>query len=227
MRIGVLQTGMAPDSLKPNFGDYPDLFIALLAGNGFEFLTYVVVNKQFPNSVHDADGWLITGSRHGAYEEHAFIPPLEDFIRDAYGESVPIVGICFGHQIMAQALGGKVEKFAGGWSIGANDYDFSGEHLTLNAWHKDQVTLVPKGAKIIAQNPFCKVAGLAYGKRALSIQAHPEFSSDLVKGLIDTRGKGVVPDDLLNRALTRLHDKIDQPVLARKIADFFLQSQTS
>ena len=226
MRIGILQTGIAPDSLKADFGDYPAFFETLLAGNEFKFTTYVVVNNDFPPDVQAADGWLITGSRHGAYENHAFITPLEDFIRSAAAGKVPMVGVCFGHQIMAQALGGKVEKFIGGWSVGANDYDFEGQTVTLNAWHQDQVTSVPKGAKIIAHSPFCAVAGLAYGTHGLSVQAHPEFSSEFVEGLMDSRGKGVVPEALLSKARTRLNDKIDQPLLARKIADFFKKSQT-
>ena len=226
MRIGILQTGIAPDSLKADFGDYPAFFETLLAGNEFKFTTYVVVNNDFPPDVQAADGWLITGSRHGAYENHAFITPLEDFIRSAAAGKVPMVGVCFGHQIMAQALGGKVEKFIGGWSVGANDYDFEGQTVTLNAWHQDQVTSVPKGAKIIAHSPFCAVAGLAYGTHGLSVQAHPEFSSEFVKGLMDSRGKGVVPEPLLSKARTRLNDKIDQPLLARKIANFFKKSQT-
>jgi len=226
MRIGILQTGIAPDSLKADFGDYPAFFETLLTGNEFEFTTYVVVNNDFPPDVQAADGWLITGSRHGAYENHAFITPLEDFIRSAAAGKVPMVGVCFGHQIMAQALGGKVEKFIGGWSVGANDYDFEGQTVTLNAWHQDQVTSVPKGAKIIAHSPFCAVAGLAYGTHGLSVQAHPEFSSEFIEGLMDSRGKGVVPEALLSKARTRLNDKIDQPLLARKIADFFKKSQT-
>ena len=226
MRIGILQTGIAPDSLKADFGDYPAFFETLLTGNEFEFTTYVVVNNDFPPDVQAADGWLITGSRHGAYENHAFITPLEDFIRSAAAGKVPMVGVCFGHQIMAQALGGKVEKFIGGWSVGANDYDFEGQTVTLNAWHQDQVTSVPKGAKIIAHSPFCAVAGLAYGTHGLSVQAHPEFSSEFIEGLMDSRGKGVVPEALLSKARTRLNDKIDQPLLARKIANFFKKSQT-
>ncbi len=226
MRIGILQTGIAPDSLKADFGDYPAFFETLLAGNEFKFTTYVVVNNDFPPDVQAADGWLITGSRHGAYENHAFITPLEDFIRSAAAAKVPMVGVCFGHQIMAQALGGKVEKFIGGWSVGANDYDFEGQTVTLNAWHQDQVTSVPKGAKIIAHSPFCAVAGLAYGTHGLSVQAHPEFSSEFIEGLMDSRGKGVVPEALLSKARTRLNDKIDQPLLARKIANFFKKSQT-
>ncbi len=110
MQIGILQTGMAPDVLAPTMGDYPGMFARLLDGNGFSFRTYAVVKGEFPASATDCDGWLITGSRHGVYEDHPWIPPLEQLIRDAFASHVPVVGICFGHQIVAQAMGGKVEK---------------------------------------------------------------------------------------------------------------------
>ncbi len=93
---------------------------ACWAGNDFTFRTWQVVNMEFPAIGGRCDGWLITGSKHGAYEDLPFIPPLEDFIRKAYAEHVPLVGICFGHQIIAQAMGGKVEKFKDGWAVGAD-----------------------------------------------------------------------------------------------------------
>lgn len=221
MLIGILQTGLAPDALAGEMGDYPDMFARLLAGQGFTFRTYRVVEMEFPADVHDCDGWLLTGSRHGAYEDHPFIPPLEDFIRKAYAEHVPMVGICFGHQIIAQALGGKVERHAGGWAVGPTDYDFEGEKLTLNAWHRDQVTEVPQGAKVVASNAFCANAALVYDTRAFTVQAHPEFKDEFVDGLMKTRGKGVVPDDLMAEAGARLGTPIHDQTIARRIAEFF------
>ncbi len=223
MRIGILQTGLAPDALAADMGDYPDMFARLLAGHGFTFDTYRVVEMDFPPDVHAADGWLLTGSRHGAYEDHPFIPPLEDFIRASYAAAVPMVGVCFGHQIIAQALGGKVEKFKDGWAVGATDYDFGGEKLTLNAWHRDQVTQVPMDAKVVASNDFCANAALVYNDRAFTVQAHPEFRPEFVDGLMQTRGKGVVPDDLMARAANRLDDPIDDATIANRIATFFKQ----
>ena len=223
MRIGILQTGLAPDALAADLGDYPDMFARLLAGHGFTFQTYRVVEMEFPSGVHDADGWLLTGSRHGAYEDHAFIPPLESFIRASYAAAVPMVGVCFGHQIIAQALGGKVEKFKDGWAVGATDYDFAGEKLTLNAWHRDQVTQVPVDAEVVASNDFCANAALVYNDRAFTVQAHPEFRPEFVDGLMQTRGRGVVPDDLMARAAKRLDDPIDDATIAGRIATFFKQ----
>lgn len=221
MRIGILQTGLAPEMLAPEMGDYPDMFARLLDGNGFTFRTWRVVEGEFPASVHDADGWLITGSRHGVYEDHAWIPPLEAFIRDSFAAHVPMVGICFGHQIIAQAMGGRVERYDGGWAVGPQDYDFGGEKLTLNAWHRDQVIEAPKGAKVIATNDFCTNAALLYDDRALTVQAHPEFRPEFIDGLMKTRGKGLVPDDVMASASARLADPLQDGTIAARIASFF------
>lgn len=226
MLIGILQTGLAPEALAPAMGDYPDMFARLLDGHGFTFKTFQVVNGTFPATVHDCDGWLITGSKHGAYEDHPWIPPLEAFIRAAFDARVPVVGICFGHQIIAQAMGGKVEKFAGGWSVGPTTYDFDGETVTLNAWHQDQVVQRPAGATIIASNDFCENAALLYDDRALTIQAHPEFQPDFVEGLMKTRAIGVVPDPLLQAAATKLDTPLQDKTMAARIAAFFKAPRT-
>lgn len=223
MQIGILQTGHAPDALIAQSGDYPSMFERLLDGRGFTFRTWAVVDGDLPDSIHNADGWLITGSRHGVYEDHPWIPPLEAFIRAAYAARVPLVGICFGHQIIAQALGGRVEKFAGGWSVGPTGYDFDGQKLTLNAWHQDQVVTRPQDARVLASGDFCQNAALIYDDRAFTVQAHPEYGSGFIGGLIETRGRGLVPDPLLDAAKTRLGDPIDDRVIADRIAAFFRQ----
>lgn len=223
MLIGILQTGLAPDALAEEMGDYPDMFARLLAGHGFTFRTWRVVDMEFPASVHDADGWLITGSRHGVYEDHPFIKPLEAFIRDAYAAHVPVVGICFGHQIVAQAMGGKVERHAEGWAVGPTDYDFGDRTLTLNAWHRDQVVEPPANAKVIATNDFCANAALLYDDRALTVQAHPEFRPEFIDGLMRTRGKGLVPDALMAEATGRLSMPLQDRTMAAEIAAFFKQ----
>lgn len=220
MKIGILQTGYAPDAMIAD-GDYPDMFMELLAERGFEFETYPVLDMVFPSDVHACDGWLITGSKHGVYEDHPFIAPLEDFVREIFAQGLPIAGICFGHQIMAQALGGKVEKFSGGWSIGPTEYDFGGTTMRLNAWHQDQVTELPKGATVIGASDFCQYAALAYGDQGYSVQPHPEFADPFVRRLIDERGRGVVPDAILDAARDKLGAPLHSVQIADTIADLF------
>ena len=220
MKIGILQTGHAPDEVREDMGDYDEMFEKLLAGHGLSFETYPVVDGVFPDSVEDCDGWLITGSKHGAYEDHDWIPPLEEFIRDARDAHRPLVGICFGHQIVAQALGGKVEKVARGWSVGRTGYEIEGTPLMLNAWHQDQVTELPREAEVIGHNDFCPYAALRYGDDIWTVQPHPEFTGDYVAQLVALRGRGLVPDAQLDRALDETGNPTDNDKIADRIADF-------
>ncbi len=227
MKIGILQTGHAPDEVRGELGDYSDMFARLLGGHGFDFVTFNVVDGDFPQGPQEADGWLITGSKHGAYEDHAWIPPLEDLIRSIRDTGAPLVGVCFGHQIIAQALGGKVEKYSGGWAVGPTTYDFDGAPLTLNAWHQDQVTALPPGAQVLASNAHCANAALAIGDTILTVQAHPEFSPAMLDGLITHRAPGVVPADQLAEAKTRMDRPVDSTRFAGRMADFFKRTATS
>ena len=221
MKIGILQTGHAPDELLPTTGDVAPHFERLLDGFGFTFATFSVVDMEFPTAITECDGWLITGSKYGAYDEVDFIAPLETFIRDVYAADIPLVGICFGHQIIAQALGGKVEKFAGGWAVGRTHYDWNGETLALNAWHQDQVTQVPTDATVYATNDFCENAALVYGNRVFTTQPHPEYGDAFISGLVQYRGEGVVPDEQLAQARADLQKPVDNLRIAAQIAQFF------
>ena len=221
MKIGILQTGHAPDELLLTTGDVYTYFERMLSGYGFTFTTYSVVDMAFPQSIMDCDGWIITGSKHGAYEAIDFIAPLEGLIRDIYAADIPLVGICFGHQIIAQALGGKVEKFSGGWAVGRTDYDWDGETVALNAWHQDQVTERPVDATVFAANDFCENAALVYGDRIFTIQPHPEYGAGFISGLLEYRGKGVVPEHQMGQARANLDKPDDNPRVAAQIARFF------
>lgn len=225
MKIGILVCGHAIDEVKETHGDYGDWFQTLLAGRGFDFDVYDVVDMEFPADLHDADGWLLTGSRHGAYEDHGFIPPLEDFVRKTHAAALPMAGICFGHQLIAQALGGKVEKYSGGWAVGRQEYEFEGHgEVALNAWHQDQVTKLPEGARVIAGNDFCKYAGLVYGDLIYTVQPHPEFSNPVMAEYIGLRRDPAIYDPaMMDRAFANTERANESSLLAGEIARFFKQ----
>ena len=221
MKIGILQTGHAPDEIQAKLGDFDAMFGRLLADAGLTFQTFNVVDIDFPDNVNTCDGWLVTGSRHGAYEDHAFIPPLEDFIRNARTADVPMVGICFGHQIIAQALGGKVVKFDGGWAVGRQSYKWGDTEIALNAWHQDQVVALPDGARAVACNDFCENAAVVYGNQAFTVQPHPEFGDEVIDGLARIKGPGVVPDPLLEQVQANMGKDNANDQLSTMIIQFF------
>ena len=219
MKIGILETGRPPEDLMARHGDYPRQFERLLSGHGFTFEAWAVLDMQFPASVDDADGWLITGSRFGVYEDHPWIPPLKDFIRAIHAAGKPLVGVCFGHQIMAEALGGRAEKSARGWGAGHQEYTAAdGSKVTLNAFHQDQVTVPPPGATTVAASPFCAHAALAYRDNMVSIQPHPEFTDAYMTDLIEAR-RGILPPGRADEALASVDGGLSLDWAVRMMTD--------
>lgn len=192
MKVAILETGRPPGDLADEFGDYPRMFAQLL-GDGFEVESFDVEAGLLPDpSAHGA--YLITGSPAGVYEPLEWIEPLQRFIREA--NQSKMVGVCFGHQVMAQALGGRVEKSEKGWGVGLHRYaivrsqpwtDGKGS-VAVPASHQDQVVLQPPNTEIVAASDFTPFAALAWKDRpAVSFQFHPEFSPGFAKALIEKR----------------------------------------
>ena len=192
MKLAILETGFPPADLTPRFGDYPAMFARLL-GPGFDIETFDVQAGAFPEpAAHGA--YLITGSPAGVYDPLPWIAPLMDFIRAASDR--PMVGVCFGHQVMAQALGGEVVKSPKGWGAGLQRYEIvhpqpwtNGEReVAIPASHQDQVVAQPPGSEVVAASDFTPFAALAWTDRpAISFQFHPEFSVDYARALIEKR----------------------------------------
>ena len=236
MKIGILETGILNEKLCNRYDPYPVMFANLLnrAEPDLEYQTYSVIRGEMPKSIHDCDGWLITGSRHGAYEKLDWMLALEDFIREIYSASVPLVGICFGHQIIAQALGGEVVKSDMGWSIGVQSYEINKpqdwmaeapRQVNIYAFHQDQITVLPPTASVFSSSKFCPYAGLSYGDSIISIQAHPEFEEQYELALIDIYGGNIVPQAVASEAFDKIHRsglKADTQILADWLATFFL-----
>lgn len=222
MQIGILQTGPVAEPLATRFGQYGDMFRRRLEDKGFTFRVYDVTRGEFPADPRACDGWLITGSRHGVYEDHPWIAPLEAFIREIVAARRPLVGVCFGHQIIARALGGRVEKAPGGWIVGRQEYRRpDGSTVPFHAWHQDQVLEPPPGAEVILTHPACPYAGLAIGETVRTIQAHPEFEADYLRGLLEHRAPGIVPEPLRRAALESAEGPVAGDEWAEEVAAFF------
>ena len=199
MKIAILETGGPPGTLADEFGDYPAMFAGTLGG-GFEIERFDVQAGELPKEPADHSAYLITGSPAGVYDPLPWIAPLQEFIRAA--KDSRMVGICFGHQVMAEALGGHVEKSDKGWGAGLHRYtivrsepwiDTAGT-IAVPASHQDQIVVQPPNTDVVAASDFTPLAALAWTDRpAISFQFHPEFSPAFAKALIEQR-YDVVPD---------------------------------
>jgi len=241
MKIGILETGDVMKEASVPHADYGPMFHAFLTGVDPDITTaaYAVYDDVFPASVHDADGWLISGSKHGVYEPHPWIPKAEKFVRDCVTQSVPLVGICFGHQLIAQALGGVVVKSEKGWGLGATTYEITDkpgwmpelDETSIRAIHQDQVVELPPEASVFATSEFCTYAGLTYGDperpKAISLQPHPEFSADFVRTVLEVRSGQVIPTDSAQTGIASLNQNVDNAAWARAIVRYFNENRAS
>lgn len=186
MRLGILKTDAVRPEWVPEFGEYPDMFMALLGQRDptLEFEVYDVQLGDYPADIDEVDAYLITGSKSSVYEDQPWIPPLLEFVRELDSRRKKLVGICFGHQLVAQALGGTTEKSALGWGVGLHTHTFTrtpqwhdqGElDFDILVSHQDQVVMPAPGTQVLAGSEFCENAVCQIGDHILTFQGHPEF----------------------------------------------------
>lgn len=215
--IGILETGTPPQDLGLRHGRY-DAMVQRLLGPELATRTYDIQAGELPTRPDDHPAYVITGSSAGVYDPLPWIEPLKAFIREAHSRA-RLIGICFGHQIMAEALGGRVEKSGKGWGLGLHTYEVTASapfmgtaapaRITVAASHQDQVVAAPEGATVLAASAFTPHAVLLYaGGRAVSMQFHPEFTHDYAAALVELR-RDRLPDGLADRALASLDDASD------------------
>jgi len=226
MRIGLLETGEPPEALQPTFGRYGGMFQALL-GPDHSYATYDVQAGQLPAAPDEQDAWLITGSAAGVYDDLPWIAPLSDFLRAAKGQ-VPLVGICFGHQIMAEAFGGQVVKSDRGWGVGLHRYAIErpqtwtdAPSVAIPASHQDQVVALPPGATVVGGSAFTPFGMLSYGDAsAISMQFHPEFDPAYAAALIEARRGTRYTEAQADAAIATLHEPNDRSRVGGWITTF-------
>lgn len=217
MKLGLLHC----DELRPQ---YPDMFNAWLPG---DWRVYDLTRGEAPKDLNECDAFISTGSRRSVYEEEPWIVAYAELVRRIHAASKPFVGVCFGHQMMGHALGGRVAKSPKGWGIGVHRFSV----IEREAWMQppavqfsllmscqDQVEVLPPGAKVLASNEHCEVAMFRVGAM-LGIQGHPEFTPEFVRPILESRRERIGSEHV-DRALATLDQPRDNELLARWARSF-------
>src|SRR5438552_7684750 len=228
--VTIIETGLVSPKNRERHGSYPQMFEAMI-GAADASVTFDTVSIPAGEPLPDVDGLeaiLITGSAAGVYDAFDWIASLKGFVRTAHDNRVPMVGVCFGHQLIAQALGGTVRKSEKGWGIGRHVYDVApgngvidGEKLAIAASHQDQVIEPPTGATTLFRSTFTPHAGILYANgTAMSVQPHPEFTAAFADWCCEKAGQNGAPEALVATAKASLEQTLDHADLGRAITRF-------
>ena len=230
MHIAILLAGHTNYAMPKRFHDYHDMFTILFSdlplSGAFRYTSLPVVDGVFPNQLDDYDGYLISGSAFGVYDDAPFIKRLMNLIQQIHQAKKPLAGVCFGHQIIAHALGGHARKWDHGWTIGTKEItlidppnwiDGSKKALHLIHVHQDQVTSLPKGARLIGTTNHCKNAAYVIGDLVFAIQGHPEFDVTYTSALANLLEKNAGA-----RCIQAAHESFSIPHNGKNVANWIL-----
>lgn len=221
MNIGILVAGHFDEVMIAKHGDIDAVLARVLCDEALRFTTYTVCDGHFPQCVSEADGWIISGSIHCANDDIPWINQLKDLTCQIVSADKPLVGICFGHQVIASALGGIVEPFSGGWAMGGHQYQIDNNRSSTRviAWHQDQVIAKPDSAECIGSSPFCQFAFLHYPGKVFTMQPHPEFSLALARDLLNAKQHNFSMHQV-DQVKGSLEQALDSALLHRSIIEF-------
>lgn len=225
MRIALLVCDHVSEVLRKRHGDYVAMFQKLIPEYNLE--PYHVIDNVFP-AVDDYDAFVVTGSKHSVYDPMEWIENLKTLTREAFEKEKKYLGICFGHQMIAESLGGKVSKAEIGFLIGIHSFEIfhypswmNQKPPTYNVLMlcQDQVSKLPPHAQVLAESPTCPTGMMTIKKHILGIQGHPEFTKtynqDVFESRVDRIGTAKV-----KRAQESLQGDPDTDWLHTVIIDF-------
>lgn len=229
MKLGILKTDAVRTEWVAQFGEYPDMFMRLLCATdqALEFVVYDVEQGVYPADIDEVDAFLITGSKSSAYEDKPWIHRLIAFVRELDARRKKLIGICFGHQIVAQALGGRTEKSPKGWGVGLHRHTFNsfpawhdgGEDLDILVSHQDQVVAPATGATVLAGSAFCENAVTQIGDHILTFQGHPEFLPEYASKIMTAR-RDIIGEGVFEAGMASMAGTSESERVARWIVNF-------
>jgi len=225
MKLGLLLC----DHILQEQNGYHGLFSNLLPD--IDIFDFKVCDNQFPSSPIECDGWLITGSHYSVYDQIDWIIQLKRFVRDIANSDKLCVGVCFGHQMIGEAMGGKVIKAESGWCVGVHEFEIAKQENWMNPFQdnvnllmscQDQVVTLPPKSVVLAQTPICPVGMFRVGEKMLGIQGHPEFDAKYVRTLIEDRNNRI-GEDTAKKGLESLKLSTDNQLVGEWIRNFLNQ----
>ncbi|KEI35325.1 glutamine amidotransferase, class I [Francisella sp. W12-1067] len=231
MKIAILQTDHIPEHRREMAGgNYPEMFANLFFKLSLivDFDIFDVTEQDYPSDYDIYDGFIITGSKATAFDNLPWISKLKSTIVELYNSSKKIIGVCFGHQILAQALGGRVERATKGFSVGIKNVKILTKkswmepfhhYLSLLFYHQDMIVELPTGAELIGTSGYCQIQMFCISNQIFGIQAHPEMLKTHNYALIKE-----YQDEIKNEfqhALESLRIRDNSLVIGHWMANFF------
>lgn len=228
MKAALLVCDHVPEELVPEHGTYPEMFGRLM---NMPLHNYYVCDGHFP-SVDDYDLFVCTGSKYSVYDDLPWVQKLKKLTRAIYESGKKYVGVCYGHQVIAESLGGKVQRSEKGYMIGVHQFTITKRKPWMKPYEpefnvlmlcQDQVVQLPPGAEKLAESPECKIGMFTLDDRFLAIQGHPEFTPEFNKALFIPRLEKTAGDKV-QQALISLNLEPDSTKLAGYIHHFLTQT---